>query len=61
MNAPDLDQIYTELCYTLATIGEDKAPLFLAMLSLSLISRQENVTEVQALLRQTRQQIDATG
>ncbi|MEN9433428.1 MAG: hypothetical protein RLZZ422_1017 [Pseudomonadota bacterium] len=61
MKAAELDQVYTELCYTLNAVGEDKTPLFLAMLSLSLMSRLEDSAEAIALIRQAWQQIDATG
>jgi hypothetical protein len=52
MNDHDLDQSYTRLCETMARVGEEKTPLLLATLCLSLISRQSDVDEVQRLMAQ---------
>ena len=61
MNAANLDQVYTQLCYTLAEVGQEQAPLFLSILSLALISRFEHAEEVLPLIQQAQQQLHATG
>ncbi|WP_251864001.1 hypothetical protein [Achromobacter sp. Marseille-Q4962] len=52
MNAHDLDQVYTQLARTLTRVGETRAPLFLSILSLSLLARQTDTAEALALLAQ---------
>lgn len=50
MTEQDLDTSYTLLCEAVTRVGEQRAPLFLAMLSLSLIARQANADDVSALI-----------
>ena len=52
MTEHDLDTSYTSLCEAITRVGEQRAPLFLAMLSLSLIARQPNANEVLSLIAQ---------
>jgi hypothetical protein len=47
-----LDQTYTALAEATARVGEAKAPLFLATLSLALLSRQADAGEALALIAQ---------
>ena len=50
--ASHLDQTYTALAEATARVGEAKAPLFLATLSLALLSRQADAGEALALIAQ---------
>jgi len=59
MNDQQLDQTYSALCQALASVGEDKAPLFLSMLCLSLVSRMDDADQVQALI--SRAQVRCLG
>ena len=52
MSAEDLDQCYSTLCETMARVGEQKSPLLLAMLCLSLMSRRADADEVRRLIAQ---------
>jgi hypothetical protein len=52
MTEQDLDTSYTSLCEAITRVGEQRAPLFLAMLSLSLIARQADAGDVLALIAQ---------
>ena len=52
MTEHDLDQTYTVLSESLTRVGEDKANLFLATLSLALLSRQPDATAVLPLITQ---------
>lgn len=51
-NADHLDQTYTALAEATARVGEGRAPLFLATLSLALLSRQADAGEALALIAQ---------
>ena len=51
-NADHLDQTYTALAEATARVGEARAPLFLATLSLALLSRQADAGEALALIAQ---------
>lgn len=51
-NTDHLDQIYTALAEATARVGEARAPLFLATLSLALLSRQADAGEALALIAQ---------
>lgn len=44
-----LDQIYSALAEATARVGEANAPLFLAVLSLSLMARQSDTDTAEAL------------
>jgi hypothetical protein len=50
MTDTDLDQSYSAVCEALAAVGEARAPMFLAMLSLSLMSRFERADQVLPLI-----------
>ncbi len=50
--AHQLDQTYAALAEATARVGEAKAPLFLATLSLALLSRQTDATQALALIAQ---------
>jgi hypothetical protein len=50
MTDQDLDQGYTALCEALATVGQERAPLFLSMVCLSLMSRFEAAADVLPLI-----------
>ncbi len=62
MTDADLDRSYSALCESLTRVGEDKAPLFLSMLCLSLISRLQQADEVLPLMAHAeRQCTDGAG
>jgi len=50
MNEQDLDHTYTALCQAMAEVGEQRAPLFLSMVCLALISRMDRADEVTPLI-----------
>lgn len=56
MTDSDLDQSYSKLCASLGKVGQAQAPMFLAMLSLSLMSRFEQAGDVLALIDNAEQQ-----
>jgi hypothetical protein len=55
MTDADLDTTYTALCRALGTVGEQQAPLLLAMLSLSLLGRLEGAAQALPLIEQARE------
>jgi len=59
MTDHDLDLSYSALCQSLATVGEDKAQLFLSMVCLSLMARYERAEDVLALIANVRAQCAA--
>lgn len=59
MTDTDLDQSYSAVCEALAQVGEAQAPMFLAMLSLSLMSRFERADQVLPLIANALAQSDA--
>ncbi|MDZ4101291.1 MAG: hypothetical protein U1E12_06415 [Hydrogenophaga sp.] len=62
MTDADLDRSYSALCEALTRVGEDKAPLLLSMLCLSLISRLQQADDVLPLLAHAeRQCADGAG
>ena len=50
MNDQDLDQAYSALCHSLASVGQQRAPLFLSMVCLSLISRLNHADDALAVI-----------
>jgi hypothetical protein len=56
MTDQDLDRSYTALCQALAAAGEDRAPLFLAMVCLSLMARCERAEDVLPLIARAQAQ-----
>lgn len=50
MTDTDLDQSYSAVCEALSQVGEARAPMFLAMLGLSLMSRFERADQVLPLI-----------
>lgn len=58
MTDTDLDQSYSALCEALAQVGEARAPMFLSMLCLSLMSRFERADEVLPLMANALAQSD---
>lgn len=52
MTDTDLDTAYTALSQALARVGDDKASLFLATLSLALLARQPDANAVLPLIEQ---------
>jgi dihydrodipicolinate synthase/N-acetylneuraminate lyase len=52
MQAEDLDLAYTRLCEAMGRTGEARAPLLLAMVCLGLISRQQTLAPVLALIEE---------
>ena len=62
MTDADLDRSYSAFCEALSRVGEDKAPLYLSMLCLSLISRQQHADDVLPLMANAeRQCADGAG
>ena len=59
MTDADLDQSYTAVCEALTRVGEAGAPMFLAMLCLSLISRFDRAEQVLPLIENALAQSDA--
>jgi hypothetical protein len=56
MTDADLDRSYSALCEALAQAGEARAPLLLAMLSLSLMSRFDTADQVLPLIANAHKQ-----
>lgn len=56
MTEAHLDRSYSALCEALTRVGEDKAPLFLSMLCLSLISRLQTADELMPLMEHAERQ-----
>jgi hypothetical protein len=56
MTDADLDRSYTALCQALGDVGQEQAPLLLAMLALSLMSRCASADEVLPLIENARRQ-----
>ncbi len=52
MNHEELDQVYTSMAQALTRVGESRAPLFLSILGLSLLSRLPSAQDALALLAQ---------
>lgn len=52
MTESELDQIYTALAQSTTHVGEAKAPLFLATLSLSLLAKGDDVAAAMQLIAQ---------
>ncbi|SSW64070.1 hypothetical protein [Achromobacter agilis] len=61
MNNDELDQAYTGMAQALSRVGEVQAPLFLSILSLSLLARLPDATEAAALLAQAEAACLANG
>ena len=59
MTDADLDRSYSALCEALAQVGEARAPLLLAMLTLSLMSRFERADHVLPLIANAQKQCAA--
>ena len=59
MTDAELDRSYSALCEALAQVGEARAPLLLAMLSLSLMSRFERADQVLPLIANAQKQCAA--
>jgi len=51
----ELDTSYTALSEAINRVGEERAPLFLAMLALSLIARQPSAKQALDLIAQAEQ------
>ena len=56
MNPEDLDTSYTALCKALGDVGQDRTALFLAMISLSLMSRSNTPEAVLQMIAEVRLQ-----
>lgn len=59
MTDTDLDQSYSAMCEALARVGETRAPMFLAMLCLSLMSRFGRADQVLPLIANALAQSDS--
>lgn len=59
MTDADLDQTYTALCTAMGQVGQAKAPLFLSMVCLSMMSRFEHADEVLPLIANAQAQCDS--
>lgn len=59
MHAEDLDRSYTALCNALERVGEGKAQLLLAMVSLALIARQGSAEDVLPIIQRAADNIAA--
>ncbi len=58
MTDTDLDQTYSAVCEALSQVGEARAPMFLSMLCLSLMSRFERADQVLPLVANALAQSD---
>ena len=58
MTDTDLDQAYSAVCEALSQVGEARAPMFLSMLCLSLMSRFERADQVLPLVANALAQSD---
>jgi hypothetical protein len=58
MTDTDLDQSYSAVCEALVQVGEARAPMFLSMLCLSLMSRFQRADEVLPLIANALAQSD---
>jgi hypothetical protein len=58
MSDDDLDRSYTALSEALARVGEPKAALFLATLSLALIARHDEAAAVLPIIEQAERLSD---
>ena len=56
MTPDDLDTSYTALCKALGDVGQDNAALFLAMVSLSLMSQSSAPEAVLQMIAEARLQ-----
>ncbi|MCK9513160.1 MAG: hypothetical protein M0R28_18290 [Pigmentiphaga sp.] len=52
MSPEDLDATYSALCEAMSRVGEQRAPMLLAALCLSLMTRHGDADEVKALIQQ---------
>ncbi len=59
MTDHDLDRSYSALCNSLATVGEQRAELFLSMVCLSLMARYERADDVLPLIANVHAQCAA--
>jgi hypothetical protein len=55
MTDADLDRTYTALCQALGEVGEGRAELLLAMVSLALVARCERAEDVLPLIARARE------
>ncbi|MBI0535248.1 hypothetical protein D9599_06665 [Roseomonas sp. KE2513] len=60
MEAEDLDRSYTALCEAMGRVGEGKASLLLAMVSLALIARQGSAEDVLPIIESAATSIGET-
>ncbi len=51
----ELDEVYTQACYTMTEVGEAKTPLFLARLALLLMKEVGDAARIRAALETARQ------
>lgn len=58
MTDTDLDHTYSAVCEALSQVGEARAPMFLSMLCLSLMSRFERADQVLPLVANALAQSD---
>lgn len=58
MSSSELDAAYTALCDAMARVGETRAALFLAMVSLSLMARMPQAADVLQLIGQAERACD---
>ncbi len=59
MTSEEIDLAYSSLCEAMSRVGETRSPLLLAALCLSMITRHDNLAEVQALIQQAEAACDA--
>lgn len=57
MTATDLDDVYTELCQTMASLGEDRAQMFLARFALLAMVRIDQAASVRAMIAEAAENI----
>jgi hypothetical protein len=59
MTDDDLDRSYSALCQSLATVGEQRAQLFLSMVCLALMARYERADDVLPVIANVQAQCAA--
>lgn len=55
MTDTELDRSYTALCHALGDVGEERAPLLLAMVALGLMAKQDGAEAVLELVERSRE------
>jgi Protein of unknown function (DUF2783) len=55
----ELDEVYTQACYTMTALGEQRTPLFLARLALVLMKEVGDANRIRAVIEAARDFVEA--